>query len=589
MRRYILGFAFLGALVTAQSVSAQISMPPPAVVVPLKPDVAVRPFAFTRLYMKLNLGQEWASPHVGLFCLPSTKIAWKTGQAAISSASLYVDALRSEMRSAGFKVDGEQDSLFAQSATSDIQVGALINNAELSYCMPKVGFGSSDIKGYAILNVQWQIYSNMQRTVIAKIVTRGGMEIKTSSPGGPEQLLVGAFRENVRNLIASEEFRRDLTGKPAPTTDVAGPAPVVSAAPLAPIGLVGASQAGPRALSEAIKSVVVVYTGRGQGSGFLASSDGYILTDRHVVGDDKTVAIRWSDGVETVGEVVRSDKVRDVALVKTDPRGRLPLKLGRDPLQPGDTVFAIGTPLDTKFQSTVTRGIISAYRTFGGLRFIQSDVSVNHGNSGGPLLDDKGVVVGLAESSYGVGGVPVDINLFTPVDDAMFSLNLTAAPSDQAQTVAAEQVTPARKMGSASQAVSQASSEPDRVQSNPNLRPRVSTIASGSTPRSAPSLSADDGAQHDHALNQAYLLGEAHAIRSVCSNQADQRWRELMGSIVSKQPPDSDYTKLLVAAFNGGYASATAQFPACADSALLEEERLRTLLSPAYQGPSPSR
>ncbi len=172
-------------------------------------------------------------------------------------------------------------------------------------------------------------------------------------------------------------------------------------------------------------AVTLILAGDTQGSGFLISSDGLLLTDRHVVGDARYVKVRWSDGVEGLGEVVRTDKVRDVALVKTDPHGGTPLRIRREPMQPGDTVFAVGAPLDPKFQSTVTRGVISAYRTFGGLNFIQSDVSVNPGSSGGPLLDDKGEAIGATESGYSVAGAPTNINLFIPMGDALDFLSAT--------------------------------------------------------------------------------------------------------------------------------------------------------------------
>ena len=88
-------------------------------------------------------------------------------------------------------------------------------------------------------------------------------------------------------------------------------------------------------------------------------------------------------------------------------------------MQPGDTVYAIGSPLGAPFQSTVTRGVVSAYRTFDGLNFIQSDVTVNPGSSGGPLLDDKGEVVATTEGLIRVAGAPTNINLFIPLSDAL--------------------------------------------------------------------------------------------------------------------------------------------------------------------------
>jgi S1-C subfamily serine protease len=172
---------------------------------------------------------------------------------------------------------------------------------------------------------------------------------------------------------------------------------------------------------DAVGAVVLIQSGAGEGSGFLASSDGLLLTNQHVVGESKFVKVRWSDGIEALGEVIRSDKVRDVALVKTDPRGRKPIALRRDPLQPGDTVFAIGSPMGDRFQSTVTRGVISAYRTVDGLSYIQSDVSVTHGSSGGPLLDEKGEAVGMTKG--GVIGAPSGMNMFIPVGDALTFLS----------------------------------------------------------------------------------------------------------------------------------------------------------------------
>ena len=117
---------------------------------------------------------------------------------------------------------------------------------------------------------------------------------------------------------------------------------------------------------------------------------------------------------------IRSDKRRDVALIKVDPRGRQPLGLHRAAPLAGDTVFAIGAPLDVKNQGTVTRGVASANRILDGFSFIQSDVTINGGNSGGPLLDEKGEVLGICDLSFRErGDVPTGINYFVPIDDAL--------------------------------------------------------------------------------------------------------------------------------------------------------------------------
>ena len=395
----------------ARAADAPLVLPPAVTVPVLASGAEVRPFAFTHLVVKLAQGAEWSSPHGGMFCIPWPKVAWHGGQQELKSPD-YIDAFRAEMKAAGFKVDGDTDNIFEKtSATSDMEVGGIINEINLNYCMQ--GATLTSVHGQAVMALQWQIYSSIQKTVLAKVDTRGGFEMKTNGSGGWQALMIGAFKENVRGLIASEAFRKTFVGAPVQAGDLVRPGKQD------PIFLAGALAPGPRPISDAVASVVLIFAGEAQGSGFLVSNDGLLLTDRHVVGDARFVKVRWPDGIEGLGEVIRSDKVRDVALVKTDPRGRKPLRLRRDPPQPGDPVFAIGAPLGEKFQSTVTRGIVSANRTFEGLNFIQSDVSVNPGSSGGPLLDDKGAAVGMTEAGYSIGGAPLDINLFTPVGDAL--------------------------------------------------------------------------------------------------------------------------------------------------------------------------
>jgi S1-C subfamily serine protease len=197
--------------------------------------------------------------------------------------------------------------------------------------------------------------------------------------------------------------------------------------PQAPITLTGEATQ-PTPIADAVGSVVTVFAGEGFGSGVLVSSDGYLLTNHHVVGEAKTVKVRWSDGLDATGEVIRSDKRRDVALVKTAPRGRIALAINRALLAPGVTVFAVGTPLDPKLQSTITKGVVSANRIVDGFSFIQGDVPVTHGNSGGPLLDERGQVVGLTD--WGVAPqAGSTLNFFIPIGDALDFLALTPAPA----------------------------------------------------------------------------------------------------------------------------------------------------------------
>jgi S1-C subfamily serine protease len=141
---------------------------------------------------------------------------------------------------------------------------------------------------------------------------------------------------------------------------------------------------------------------RGTGSGFILSADGRLLTNAHVVAGTNTVEVTMKDGRTFEGEVVGSDPVTDVAVVKINAHGLPTVRLGKsDNIVPGQWAIAIGNPLG--LDNTVTAGIISATgRTSSQVgvpdkrvSFIQTDAAINPGNSGGPLLNDRGEVIGI--------------------------------------------------------------------------------------------------------------------------------------------------------------------------------------------------
>ncbi|MCP3981648.1 MAG: PDZ domain-containing protein [bacterium] len=142
----------------------------------------------------------------------------------------------------------------------------------------------------------------------------------------------------------------------------------------------------------------------GEGSGFVISDDGYVLTNNHVVEDADQIEVGMQDGRKFAAEVVGADPSIDLALLKVNPRGEtLPtLPLGdSESLRVGEWVIAIGNPLD--FEQTVTVGVVSAKERrvpIGAtdsmvVSFIQTDAAINFGNSGGPLLDGAGNVIGI--------------------------------------------------------------------------------------------------------------------------------------------------------------------------------------------------
>jgi serine protease Do len=159
---------------------------------------------------------------------------------------------------------------------------------------------------------------------------------------------------------------------------------------------------------------------RGLGSGFILTPDGYVMTNAHVVQGADDIVVTLSDRREFKGKVIGADRRTDVALVKIDATGLPAVKVG-DPnkVRVGEWVVAIGSPFG--LENTVTAGIVSAKARETGefLPFIQTDVAVNPGNSGGPLLNMRGEVIGINSQIFTTSGGYNGISFAIPIDEAM--------------------------------------------------------------------------------------------------------------------------------------------------------------------------
>lgn len=164
--------------------------------------------------------------------------------------------------------------------------------------------------------------------------------------------------------------------------------------------------------------------GTSLGTGFIISADGYVLTNHHVIDGADTVRIKLSDRREFTAKVVGSDEQSDVALLKINAVGLPVMRIGDSKLlKPGQWVVAIGSPFG--LDHSVTAGIVSAVgRANPGsdqryVPFIQTDVAINRGNSGGPLLDTRGQVVGINSQIFSNSGGYMGVSFAIPIDVAM--------------------------------------------------------------------------------------------------------------------------------------------------------------------------
>jgi serine protease Do len=161
---------------------------------------------------------------------------------------------------------------------------------------------------------------------------------------------------------------------------------------------------------------------QGMGSGFIVSPDGYIVTNAHVVDGASEVTVRLTDRREFTAKVIGADKRTDIALIKIDAKGLPALDLASPPdVRRGEWVIAIGSPFG--FENSVSAGVVSGvHRALPNgqmVPFIQTDVAVNPGNSGGPLLNSKGQVVGVNSQIYSRSGGYMGLSFAIPADVAV--------------------------------------------------------------------------------------------------------------------------------------------------------------------------
>ncbi len=163
-----------------------------------------------------------------------------------------------------------------------------------------------------------------------------------------------------------------------------------------------------------------------QGSGFIIDPSGYVVTNRHVVIDAYSITVGLSDGSRLVANVVGHPPATDIALLKVNPDHPLSaVQFGEsDNVRVGDRVLAIGNPLG--LGGTVTSGIVSALNRNTAEtpydNFIQTDASINHGNSGGPLFNMRAEVIGVNTSLYSPTAGSVGLGMALPSDDAKFAV-----------------------------------------------------------------------------------------------------------------------------------------------------------------------
>lgn len=356
----------------------------------------------------------------GWLCSRRGDIVWQDRTYKLFSSKLG-SVFRAETEKAHYPAPVLSDALFEQAKDKtapkpELQVGALIKEVAVNMCAK-----STTVLGGSYMKIFWQVFAPDTQTVVFETTTEGSFQTGDSEGVPVDQMFLRSFEAATRNLFAERGFYS------AVANTALGEVKPNSAAQGAPIALKRVKLSGEsvaKNITGLRSAVATIVADTGTGSGFFVSPDGYLVTNYHVVGTTRFVKVKLATGRELLGEVVRSDKARDVALIKTEPIAVPALAIRETEPGIGEEVYALGSPLSDAFNTTLTRGVLSGYRTLNDVRFLQSDVAILPGNSGGPLLDAQGAVIGVTVARLLLNNGQGGLNFFIPVGEALAKLGL---------------------------------------------------------------------------------------------------------------------------------------------------------------------
>lgn len=321
----------------------------------------------------------------------------------------------------GYRMAGDPSDLFevsSRASTAEFLVAGRLTGMGGNFCHAHHWWDGAPLHEYSgemYVEFEWSVLNTLTREVVFKTQSRGVFVQQKPIKSGIVITFENAFADAVANLAADEQLRGLAVGEPG-VRQAKAVDNVISVRRGRPPGDFD--------LERVSDKIVTVRLGGGHGSGFFIGEEGYVITNAHVVGAAGRAQVVTTRGIEVTADVVTVDDVRDIALLKTPLSIRGPLAIRRAKTKIAEAVFAVGTPLDESLSLTVTKGVLSARRkdASSGLTYLQSDASISPGNSGGPLFDLRGEVIGVAVARY--GGTGEGLGLFIPIGDGLDRLGI---------------------------------------------------------------------------------------------------------------------------------------------------------------------
>ena len=363
-----------------------------------------------------------------------------------SQSQEWNDVFFGVMSGYGYRLTGAPGDLFADRShnSAEFLFGANITaiRADGNLLCDFITAEQKGVEGHSSVTVDWQVFDPASRRVVFRKTIQGQYVSDRVLPVDPYLMIQLAFADSVNRLAADPAVRAIVSRAAGDSGETA----VAENRPHYPLPRLPLSQRPIDEIGDAVRAATVLIEvgAGGHGSGFLVSESGLLLTNAHVVGGQHFVRARLLSGRAVIGEVLQVDTRRDVALVKLEGGGWPALPVRETPVRVAEEVYAVGAPKMEALGWTVTRGVVSAYRQAmppDRLDYIQADVPVHGGNSGGPLLDRNGNVVGICVAGIAMGPDKTNagLNLFIPILDGLgrLGLDLGATPGAAAAQTAA--------------------------------------------------------------------------------------------------------------------------------------------------------
>jgi serine protease Do len=334
------------------------------------------------------------------------------------------DVFYEDLTGLGYSIAGDPADIFNQQTTvasSEYLIGGRLVDLKGNYCQKHHwwdGRPLNTFSGETYVKIEWSVLNTLTKNVIINKTTEGyGVQEKPIVDGVYSSFVV-AFSNALQTFATDEKLRAIAVGE-----QISSKEENESTNSFTKISQGEKSELF--SVDQIKPYIVTVRIGTGHGSGVIIGKDGFVITNSHVVGSAESVQIVTSLGLEIEGKVVALNKQRDVALIKIPMRIREPISISLDLPQVGSDIFAVGSPLNEELALTVTKGISSAVRkdSASGNFFIQGDVAISPGSSGGPLFDKSGNVIGIAVAGYS-GSNASGLNLFIPIEEVFKFLNL---------------------------------------------------------------------------------------------------------------------------------------------------------------------